>query len=190
MESLSPTKDTFTTQKIMAVLGALCVLYFLFSPLPGAPARVQPLSYMTNGGGDQWAVLGFTVLTLVLVCFRFWHGAWVSSWALLLTESWLGSVILIKHFLVWIVLSNVNNGTKFHFGIFKYVVRFLMIQFYPGPNSNVAVPFFPYFFPFLSSLQIVLLVLGTALLFVASSQGIRFAHKKEKSPRFSHVTKP
>lgn len=176
MNSHSSTEDNVATQKILALVGTLCILYLLFSPSPGARDSSEYVNYMVTGGGEQWAFLGFSLLTAILVFFRFWKGALISACGLIGTQILLAGAVLLKNFLIWIITISIRPGSQIDFGIFDYVLKFLVKVLFPPPPF--ALGFSSFFFQTFTLMQQLLLITGTILSFVAPFQAIRIIRNK------------
>lgn len=173
--------DSHTAQKIMAVLGALCVLYFLFVPLQESRHSSDIMIYLATGNGIQWPILVFAMLAAALAWCRVWYGAFVSSCALLLTLIGVIAKVFLKNLLVWIFISNLHHEHKIYdFFIFKFILRYLFKLFFlpVGPMGYSS-----YSFESVSLFQTLILFLGVALLWTASFWGIRVLRYKNRVVR-------
>jgi hypothetical protein len=180
MESLSSTEDNFATQKIMAVLGALCILYFLFSPLPEQYHDKSVIIYMVKGHGEQWALLGFAFLTTVAAYFRFKIIAVFSSVCLILTLAWVMLYGVFRDWFLWTIINaRIPHSILTDSFLFKTPLRFLVkSMLHSSPTWIIWSP--NNVFQNVSALQVTILVLGTVLLLMASFQRIRVLGNKRK----------
>jgi len=187
MESLSPAEDNFSTQKIMAVLGALCILYFLFSPLPEQYRDDSLIIYMVKGSGEQWALLGIALLTAVLVYFRFWALAVFASICLILTTLWTTLWGVFHSWLMWTLLTaGTHRSAITDSSLFLLVDKFLLKHILP--KGYVGVLWAPnQWFQNVSVLQTLVLLLGTILLFIASVQEMRKMLDKQRSAELART---
>ena len=181
MEPLFPNEDTFATQKIMAVLGALCILYFLFSPLPMQYRDDGLIVYMAKGSGEQWFILGFALLTAVLVYFKFSAVAVFVSICLVLTTVWTTLWSVFHSWLVWALFNaSIYPSAITRSALFIMIDRFLFEHLvgkgYVGPIWTRSL-----WFQNVSVFQTLILVVGTILLLVSSIWQIRLSRNKRKA---------